>query len=214
VWEEAPAAVLNPDVRERMCASAVALARYVGYRGAGTVEFLYDSATEEFFFIEMNTRIQVEHPITEEICGVDLIRAMIRVCRGESLPYRQDDVRSRGHSIEVRINAEDPERGFTPSPGEITDLVWPLGPGVRVDSMAYVGYVVPPYYDSLIAKLIVWAETREEALSRLRRALKEISLSGPATTLPFFRALLDEPAVVDNDMHTTWIEDWMESRTS
>jgi acetyl-CoA carboxylase biotin carboxylase subunit len=197
-----------------MCASAVALGRYVGYRGAGTVEYLYDPATEEFFFIEMNTRIQVEHPITEEICGVDLIRAMLRVSRGEPLPYRQDDVRSRGHSIEVRINAEDPERSFMPSPGEITDLVWPLGPGVRVDSMAYLGYVVPPYYDSLIAKLIVWAETREEALSRLRRALGEISLSGPATTLPFFRALLEERAIVDNDMHTTWIEDWMESRTS
>ncbi len=214
VWEEAPAAILDQDMREKICASAVTLARYLGYRGAGTVEYLYDAETGQFFFIEMNTRIQVEHPITEEICGVDLIRAMIQVCRGEPLPYRQDDIRTRGHSIEVRINAENPDLNFMPAPGEITDLVWPLGPGVRVDSMAYPSYVIPPFYDSLIGKLIVWAETREQALSRLRRALNEISLSGPATTLPFFRALLNEPAIVDNDIHTTWIENWMKSGAS
>jgi acetyl-CoA carboxylase biotin carboxylase subunit len=212
IWEEAPAAVLDHAVREAICASAVDLARSVGYRGAGTVEYLYDADTHEFFFIEMNTRIQVEHPITEEICGVDLIAAMIRVCRGESLPWRQEDIVARGHAIEVRINAEDPARGFRPAPGEIATLNWPLGPGVRVDSMAYAGYRIPPFYDSLIGKLIVWGEDRERALARLRRALHEIEIEAPATTLPFFGTLLEQDAIVTNEVHTTWIEEWMEAQ--
>lgn len=210
VWEEAPAAVLDDAVRSALCESAVALTRSVGYVGSGTIEYLYDPDTREYYFIEMNTRIQVEHPITEEICGVDLIRAMITVCQGDPLPYRQEEIVRRGHAIEVRINAEDPARGFLPAPGILETVVWALGPGVRVDSMAYPGYRIPPFYDSLLGKLIVWAETRELALARLARALRETTIDGPATTLPFFADLLAEDAVQHNDVHTTWIEQWME----
>ncbi len=210
IWEEAPAAILTASVREKMCAAAVALAESVQYSGAGTVEFLFDPATEEFFFIEMNTRIQVEHPISEEICGVDLIRDMLLVAQGDALPYRQDDISMRGHAIEVRVNSEDPDQDFRPAPGTIESLRWPSGPGVRIDSMAYAGYTIPPFYDSLIGKLIVRAETRELALARLRRALAETELEGPPTTLPFFARLLDEDDVVSNRFHTTWIESWLE----
>jgi len=210
IWEEAPAAILSPAVREKMCAAAAALAESVQYCGAGTVEFLYDPATEEYFFIEMNTRIQVEHPITEEICGVDLIRGMLLVAQGEPLPYRQEDISIRGHAIEVRVNSEDPDADFRPGPGTIETLRWPAGPGVRIDSMAFAGYTIPPYYDSLIGKLIVWAETRELALARLGRALAETELDGPATTLPFFGRLLQQEDVVANEFHTTWIETWLE----
>ncbi|HSE07575.1 MAG TPA: acetyl-CoA carboxylase biotin carboxylase subunit [Nocardioidaceae bacterium] len=206
IWEEAPASVLSPEVRTRICEAAVQLAASVGYCGAGTVEFLYDPATEEFFFIEMNTRIQVEHPITEEICGVDLIRAMLQVAQGEPLPYRQEEVAIRGHAIEVRINSEDPDRNFLPAPGTISELRWAQGPGVRVDSMAYPGYTIPPYYDSLIGKLIVWAESRELAMARLGRALAETRLEGPKTTLPFFQTLLAAEDVQSNEFHTTWLE--------
>ncbi len=211
IWEEAPAGVLPDSTREELCASAVALATSVQYRGAGTIEYLYDPETAEFFFIEMNTRIQVEHPITEEVCGVDLIRAMILVSQGDPLPYRQADIRLHGHAIEVRINAEDPDNDFRPAPGTIGGLSWPQGPGVRVDSMAYPGYTIPPFYDSLIGKLIVWAEDRDHALSRLRRCLREIEVEAPATTLSLFRDLAEESDIVDNNFHTTWIEQWMES---
>ena len=213
IWEEAPAAVLDEHTRRELCESAVALARSVHYRGAGTIEYLYDLSTGEFFFIEMNTRIQVEHPITEEICGVDLIQAMITVAQGDPLPYRQQDIRRRGHAIEVRINAEDPERNFMPGPGTITELRWPSGPGVRIDSMAYAGYAIPPYYDSMIGKLIVWAEDRDRALARLGRALDETELEGPKTTLPFFRTLLSQDDVVANTFHTTWIEKLLEGKS-
>lgn len=210
VWEEAPAEILPASVRSAMCADAVDLAESVRYCGAGTVEFLFDPATEEYFFIEMNTRIQVEHPITEEICGVDLIRGMLLVAQGHPLPYRQEEIAIRGHAIEVRINSEDPDADFRPAPGTIETLRWPAGPGVRIDTMAYEGYTIPPFYDSLIGKLIVWAETRELALARLRRALAETELTGPATTLPFFVRLLDQDEVVANEFHTTWIENWLE----
>lgn len=211
VWEEAPAAVLTAETREAICASAVSLTRSVGYVGAGTVEFLYDADTRDFYFIEMNTRIQVEHPITEEICGVDLIRAMIKVCQGDPLPYRQSDIGFRGHAIEVRINAEDPAQGFSPAPGTIENVTWAQGPGIRVDAMAYSGYRIPPFYDSLIGKLIVWAETREQALARLARALRETELDAPATTLPFFESLLRQEDVRGNHLHTNWIEQNMET---
>jgi acetyl-CoA carboxylase biotin carboxylase subunit len=212
IWEEAPATVLHEDTRAHLCASAVELTRSVGYRGAGTIEFLYDPATHEYFFIEMNTRIQVEHPITEEICGVDLIQLMLAVAQGDPLPLRQSDITRRGHAIEVRINAEDPARNFLPSPGTIDGLRWPSGPGVRIDTMAFDGYTIPPYYDSMIGKLIVWAPDRPAALARLRRALDETELGGPKTTLPFFATLLEQDDVVDNDFHTTWIEKWLEAR--
>ncbi|MBP6996491.1 MAG: acetyl-CoA carboxylase biotin carboxylase subunit [Phycicoccus sp.] len=212
VWEEAPAVVLAEEVRERLCASAVALARSVKYRGAGTVEYLYDEATQEFYFIEMNTRIQVEHPITEAICGVDLIRGMLLVAQGAALPYAQGEITRHGHAIEVRVNAEDP-RTFMPAPGVATSVSWPLGTGVRVDTALYGGASIPPYYDSLVGKIIVWAQDRDQALARLRGALRETEIEGIATTIPFFEVLLNEPDVRNGHVHTAWIEQWLDRTT-
>ncbi|MBC7314395.1 MAG: acetyl-CoA carboxylase biotin carboxylase subunit, partial [Rhizobium sp.] len=161
VWEEAPSFRLPEDVRQELCASAVALAREVNYRGAGTVEYLYDETSGEFYFIEVNTRIQVEHPVTEMITGIDLVQEMIKVAGGAKLSVRQDDIRVTGHAIECRINAEDPARGFLPGPGTIEALGVPTGEGVRFDTMLYEGYTVPPFYDSPLGKLIVWGETRD-----------------------------------------------------
>jgi acetyl-CoA carboxylase biotin carboxylase subunit len=194
IWEEAPSPAIDDDTREALCASAVRLAQRARYRGAGTLEYLYDDATGEFFFIEMNTRIQVEHPITEMITGIDLVREMIGVAQGEPLRLTQADVQRRGAAIEVRINAEDPDKNFRPSPGKIAALTLPAGPGVRVDTMIYPGYAVPPYYDSLLAKIIVHAETRELALARLRRALDEFEIDGIVTTAALHKRLarLDE----------------------
>ena len=189
VWEEAPCPAINDATREALCTSAVGLAERVGYRGAGTLEYLYDDDTGEFFFIEMNTRIQVEHPVTEMITGIDLVRATILVAQGQPLELAQADVTLRGAAIEVRINAEDPDKNFRPSPGRVGTLTLPAGPGVRVDTMLYPGYVVPPYYDSLLAKIIVHAETRELALARLRRALDEFEIDGLATTAPLHKRL-------------------------
>ncbi|BCM87160.1 acetyl-CoA carboxylase biotin carboxylase subunit [Methylobacterium indicum] len=211
VWEEAPAACLPADAREALCTSAVWLARAVGYRGAGTLEYLYDSESGEFFFIEMNTRIQVEHPVTEMITGIDLVREMIRIAGGEPLRLGQADIRPRGHAIEVRINAEDPADGFRPAPGTIKALSLPGGPGVRVDTMLYPGYAVPPFYDSLLAKLVVHDETREAALARLGRALGECAVEGLPTTLALHRALLADPAVRAGDTHTRWLEAWLDA---
>jgi acetyl-CoA carboxylase, biotin carboxylase subunit len=189
IWEEAPSAAIDEATRQALCASAVRLAERAGYRGAGTLEYLYDDDTGEFFFIEMNTRIQVEHPVTEMITGIDLVREMIRIAQGEPLSLAQADVQMRGNAIEVRINAEDPDKNFRPSPGRITRLALPAGPGVRVDSMLFPGYVVPPYYDSLLAKIIVHAETRELALARLRRALDELEIDGLVTTAALHKRL-------------------------
>ena len=211
VWEEAPATSLPAAVRAALCASAVRLAKSVGYRGAGTLEYLYDEATRDFFFIEMNTRIQVEHPVTEMVTGIDLVREMIRVASGERLRVQQSDVQLRGHAIEVRINAEDPSRGFMPAPGTITNLDLPGGPGVRFDTMLYPGCVVPPFYDSLLGKLIVWDENREAALARLRRALAEFKVGGMATTIPMHAALAREPGVIAAEVHTRWLEQWLET---
>ncbi|KTS19637.1 acetyl-CoA carboxylase [Methylobacterium indicum] len=211
VWEEAPAACLPADAREALCTSAVWLAKAVGYRGAGTLEYLYDSESGEFFFIEMNTRIQVEHPVTEMITGIDLVREMIRIAGGEPLRLGQADIRPRGHAIEVRINAEDPANGFRPAPGTIGALSLPGGPGVRVDTMLYPGYAVPPFYDSLLAKLVVHDETREAALARLGRALRECAVEGLPTTLALHRALLADPAVRAGDTHTRWLEAWLDA---
>jgi acetyl-CoA carboxylase, biotin carboxylase subunit len=189
LWEEAPSAAIDEATRQKLCASALRLAESTGYRGAGTLEYLYDDATGEFFFIEMNTRIQVEHPITEMITGLDLVREMLLVAQGQKLGMTQPEVTRRGAAIEVRINAEDPEKNFRPSPGRIGALALPGGPGVRVDTMLYPGYVVPPYYDSLLAKIIVHAETRELALARLRRALDEFGIEGVVTTAPLHKRL-------------------------
>jgi len=210
LWEEAPAVNLPGPTREALCAAAVRLAEAVGYRGAGTIEFLCDEAGEAFYFIEMNTRIQVEHPTTEMVTGVDLVRAMIRIAAGESLPFTQPGIVLRGHAIECRLNAEDPARNFMPSPGTVTRLDLPGGPGIRVDTALYQGYAVPPFYDSLLAKLIVWDETRAAALARMRRALGELAIEGVATTAPLLAALARDPDLADGRVHTTWLETWLE----
>ncbi|WFR97448.1 acetyl-CoA carboxylase biotin carboxylase subunit [Rhizobium tumorigenes] len=209
VWEEAPSQALSDALREELCASAVALAKAVAYSGAGTVEYLYDDASDRFYFIEMNTRIQVEHPVTEAVTGIDLVAEMLRIAGGEPLRLSQADIRVSGHAIEVRLNAEDPARDFAPFPGTVGDLRIPGGPGVRFDSMLYAGYQVPPFYDSLLAKLIVHAETREAAIARLQRALGELEISGMKTTKPLFLALAADPAVQSGDVHTRWLEGWL-----
>jgi acetyl-CoA carboxylase biotin carboxylase subunit len=210
VWEEAPSAVLPEHVRQNLCASAVALAEATHYRGAGTLEFLYDDAAQTFYFIEMNTRIQVEHPVTEMITGMDLVREMIRVCAGEPLRFKQEDVKRRGHAIEVRINAEDPAKNFMPSPGTVESLRVPGGPGTRFDTMLFPGYQVPPFYDSLLGKLIVWDETRDRAIARLSRALDELDVKGLSTTKPLHKLLALDPQVKASDVHTRWLEPWLE----
>jgi acetyl-CoA carboxylase biotin carboxylase subunit len=211
VWEEAPSAVLPQEVRDRLCASAVALAEAVNYRGAGTLEYLYDDQTHHFYFIEMNTRIQVEHPVTEMITGIDLVREMIRIAGGGRLSISQDDVKMRGHAIEVRINAEDPARNFLPAPGTVSSLRVPGGPGTRFDTMLYQGYQVPPFYDSLLGKLIVWDETRSGAIARMRRALAELEVGGLKTTKPLHELLAADASVAKADFHTRWLEPWLEA---
>ena len=211
VWEEAPASCLSPERREALCASAVRLAKSVNYRGAGTLEYLYDETTGDFYFIEMNTRIQVEHPVTETITGVDLVQSMLLIAGGKSLPYRQSDIAIRGHAIEVRINAEDPAKRFMPSPGRVVRFRTPGGEGVRFDTMLYEGYFVPPFYDSLLGKLIIGGDSREEVLRRLRSALRSLSIEGLATTRGLHLALLDDADVQNCAVHTRWLEDWLPS---
>jgi acetyl-CoA carboxylase biotin carboxylase subunit len=210
VWEEAPSAALPQAMREKLCASAVALAKAVQYRGAGTLEYLYDDASGAFYFIEMNTRIQVEHPVTEMITGIDLVREMLRIAGGQPLRYKQVDVRLNGHAIEVRICAEDPAQGFKPGPGTISTLKVPGGPGVRFDTLLYQGYTVPPFYDSLLGKLIVWDETRAQAIARMARALGELEVGGLPTTKPLHQALARDAEVQAGKFHTRWLEPWLD----
>ena len=205
VLEEAPSPGISPGVREKMAEAAVRLAREAGYANAGTVEFLVED--EEFYFIEMNTRIQVEHPVTEMLTGVDLVKEQIRIAAGEPLSLKQEDVPMVGHAMEFRINAEDPDQDFMPSPGEISWLDVPGGPGVRVDSAIYQGYQIPPFYDSMVGKLIVWALTREEAISRARRALREYRLEGIKTTIPLHLRLLKGEAFRSGEYHTGYLEE-------
>jgi acetyl-CoA carboxylase biotin carboxylase subunit len=203
--EESPSPALSENTRAAMCNAAVTLARGVGYTNAGTIEFLLD-AGGSFHFIEMNTRIQVEHPVTEMITGIDLVKEQLRVASGEALSVAQADVRQIGAAIEFRVNAEDADDNFMPSPGTITTLDLPGGPGVRVDTAMYAGYTIPPFYDSLIAKLIVSGRDRDEALARGRRALGEFRVEGVTTTIPFHFALLDDPAVQTGDYHVDYLE--------
>jgi acetyl-CoA carboxylase biotin carboxylase subunit len=206
VWEEANSPALNTEERARIgkiCADAVA---ELGYSGAGTIEFLYENG--EFYFIEMNTRLQVEHPVTEAITGIDLVHEQIRVASGGGLSTRQDEVRFQGHAIECRINAEDP-RTFTPSPGTITHFHTPGGLGIRVDSGVYSGYRIPPYYDSLIGKLIVHGRNRVECMMRLRRALDEFVVDGIKTTLPLFRDLVGNSDIANGDYDIHWLEKYL-----
>ena len=209
VWEEAPASMLPQQVREALCASAVALAKRVHYRNAGTLEYLYDGDTQEFFFIEMNTRIQVEHPVTEAITGIDLVQAQLRIAGGEKLWLTQSGVTSNGHAIEVRINAENPEKMFLPSPGLVTGYAAPEGAAVRFDTLLFEGYRIAPYYDSLIRKLIVSADDRATAIGALANALCDLKVEGIHTTVPLHKALANDPEVRAGAFHTAWLEDWM-----
>ncbi len=207
VFEEAPGPCIDEETRERIGAVCAKAVGDIGYSGAGTIEFLFEDG--EFYFIEMNTRLQVEHPVTETIFGVDLVKQQIRVAAGEEMRFKQEDLRIRGHSIEVRINAEKlPE--FAPRPGKITQYHAPGGLGVRMDSALYDGYSIPPHYDSLIAKLIVSGVDRPAALARLKRALSELVVDGIETTVPLFHALLDEEAVQTGDYDIHWLEKWLD----
>jgi acetyl-CoA carboxylase, biotin carboxylase subunit len=214
IFEEAPSPSLTPDLRASLCESATRLAREVGYRSAGTLEYLFDETRGEFYFIEMNTRIQVEHPVTEAITGIDLVRESLRIADGEPLRFEQGDIVMRGAAIECRINAEDPDRDFRPSPGRIDELVWPAGPGVRIDSMLYQGYTIPPFYDSLLAKLIVFDESRPAALARLDRALREMKIGGVKTTAPLHQAMLADTDIRAGRYHTNHLEAWMAQRSA
>ena len=209
VLEEAPSPTLTSEERESIGGIVADAIRKIGYRGAGTIEFLYEDG--EFFFIEMNTRLQVEHPVTEEITGIDLVREQIRVAAGLPLNYEQKDIVFKGHAIECRINAENPKT-FAPSPGKVTNFHAPGGMNTRLDSALYSGYSVPPHYDSLIGKLIVWGHTREGALLRLRRALGEMVIEGIQTTIPLHEALLDDPDFQTGEYNIHWLEKWLEEQ--
>ncbi|WP_019909667.1 acetyl-CoA carboxylase biotin carboxylase subunit [Paenibacillus sp. HW567] len=205
--EEAPCSVLTPEIREAMGQAAVRAAQAVNYSGAGTLEFLL-GPDGQFYFMEMNTRIQVEHPVTEMVTGVDLIKEMISVAEGNPLSFTQDDIVINGWSIECRINAEDPEKNFMPSPGKINFYLPPGGLGVRVDSAAYPGYTISPFYDSMIAKLIVWAPTRQEAVAKMKRALSEFAVDGIHTTISFHQKLLEHPVFLAGNFDIKFLEEY------
>ena len=206
--EEAPSPALTPELREKMGMAAVMAAKSINYVGAGTVEFLLD-ASGAFYFMEMNTRIQVEHPVTEMITGLDLIAEQIRIAQGERLQLTQDQVILKGHAIECRINAEDPDHNFRPQPGRISGYLPPGGPGVRMDSHVYTDYEIPPYYDSLIGKLIVWGPNREAAIRRMKRALRECAVTGVPTTIGFHQKILETPAFLKGEVYTNFVEQMM-----
>ena len=206
ILEEAPAFGLTAALRFEMREAAVKLARHIGYESAGTVEFIVDVDKGEFFFLEMNTRVQVEHPITEMVTGVDIVSEQLRVAAGETLSVRQEDVSTTGHAIECRINAEAPARGFTPSPGRITEWAPPDGEGIRLDSHAAQSYIVPPFYDSLIAKLIVHGCDRDDAIARMTEALARFHVSGIETTIPFHQFVLKQPNFIAGRINTNWLE--------
>ncbi len=211
--EEAPSPVLNADTRKRIHRAAVKLAESVKYRNAGTVEFLYDADTNEFYFMEMNTRIQVEHPVSEEITGIDLIKEQIRVASGEPLSFSQRDVNMNGHSIEFRVYAEDPYRNFTPSPGKVDWVHFPGGHGVRIDSHVYSGYDVSPFYDSMIGKIIVHAPDRTQAIHRMTRALSEFMIEGAHTTVPLGLAVLLDSRFARGDYTTNFLDQYLAEGT-
>ena len=204
--EEAPSPAITPEIRAEMGEAAVKAALAVEYRGAGTVEFIFDVANQQFYFMEMNTRIQVEHPVTEMITGIDLIQQQLKVASGEPLAYKQEDVTFKGWSIECRINAENPEKNFMPSAGTIEMYLPPGGMGVRIDSAMYPGYSIPPYYDSMVAKLITFADTREEAVAKMKRALSEFVIEGVFTTIPFHLKLMDHEVFQSGDFNTKFLE--------
>lgn len=206
--EEAPSPALSPLLREKMGSAAVAAAKSINYTGAGTVEFLLDKSGK-FYFMEMNTRIQVEHPVTEMITGLDLVAEQIRIAQGERLQLTQDQVVLNGHAIECRINAEDPDHNFRPHPGRISGYLPPGGPGVRMDSHVYTDYEIPPYYDSLIGKLIVWGHDRPAAIKRMKRALRECAVTGVPTTIGFHQKILESAAFLSGEVYTNFVEQFM-----
>lgn len=212
--EEAPSIKIDDKTRRKMGEAAVKAAKNIGYQNAGTVEFIYDLDKNNFYFMEMNTRIQVEHPVTEMITNTDLVKAQIRVACGEKLWLKQEDIKLTGHAIEFRINAEDPDKNFAPSPGRIDGYIAPGGPGVRVDSHCYTGYDIPPFYDSMIAKLIVYGESRRDAIERGKRALDEFAVTGIQTTIPFHLRLLNHPKFISGDFSTDFIAKELISKVS
>jgi acetyl-CoA carboxylase biotin carboxylase subunit len=207
--EEAPCPTLSDEERKELGDAAVKAAKAVDYDSAGTLEFLYDETAKQFYFMEMNTRIQVEHTVTEEVSGIDLMKEQIRVAAGEQLSFAQEDIQIRGHAIEYRVNAEDPYNNFTPSPGPVEAVHFPGGPGIRIDSHVYSGYTISPYYDSMIGKIIAVGKDREEALARLRRALEEFTINGPHTSVPLGEALLVSSRFIEGTYNTAFLEKFM-----
>jgi acetyl/propionyl-CoA carboxylase alpha subunit len=203
--EEAPSSELDEELRNRMGSVAVKAAQVVNYVNAGTIEFLLDKE-RNFYFLEMNTRLQVEHPVTEMVTGIDIVKEQIRIARGRAMSYKQEDVKFNGHAIECRINAEDPYNGFVPSTGRITHSLLPTGPGVRVDTGVYPGFEITPFYDPMIAKLIVWGETRAQAILRMRRALEEYRIVGVRTNIPFHQTLMDSHRFMAGKYDTRFVE--------
>jgi acetyl-CoA carboxylase biotin carboxylase subunit len=204
--EESPSSAVGDELRERMGEAAIKAARSVSYLGAGTIEFLLDS-DGQFYFMEMNTRIQVEHPVTEVVYGIDLVRWQIRIAAGERLTVRQEDIRPRGHAIECRINAEDGDNKFAPAAGKLGSVLLPGGPGIRVDTHIFSGAEVPPYYDSLLAKIIAYDRNRASAIARMRRALSETEIKGVTTTVPIHERILESPSFAGANTHVTWLRE-------
>jgi len=210
--EESPSPFVNEKLRRHLYKYAYKLAKNIGYQSTGTIEFLVDSDGRPYF-IEMNTRIQVEHPVTEIVSGIDLVKHQILVARGDKLNFSQKDITIKGHAIECRINAEDPSRNFMPSPGRIEKLILPGGPGIRVDTHIYEGYTVPPFYDSLIVKLIAYGMNRAEAIERMQRALEEIKIEGIKTTIPLYQKIFEHPAFLSGRYSTKWLENFLTSES-
>ncbi|MEM0232279.1 MAG: acetyl-CoA carboxylase biotin carboxylase subunit, partial [Candidatus Methanomethyliaceae archaeon] len=207
--EEAPSPVMyeDPDLRRRMGETAVKVAQIAGYENAGTVEFLYSEKDKAFYFLEVNSRLQVEHPVTELVTGIDIVKEQLKIASGEPLSYKQDEIKINGHAIECRINAEDPINNFIPSVGLITNYIEPGGPGIRVDSGVYAGYTIPPFYDSLIVKLLTWGRDRNEAIARMRRALDEFVIEGIQTIIPFHKVVMNDEEFIKGRIHTEFIQD-------
>jgi len=208
VIEEAPSPIVTPELRKRMSEAAVRLARAGGYVNAGTVEFLVDQNLN-FYFLEVNTRLQVEHPVTEQVTGLDLVKLQIAIAAGHRLPFAWESITPRGHAMEVRLYAEDPENNFFPSPGKILSRHTPGGPGIRMDEGVYEGWTVPNDYDPLMSKLIAWGNSREETIARLRRALDEYTITGIRTNAGLFRRILEEPDFLRGEIHTRWLDEWL-----
>jgi acetyl-CoA carboxylase biotin carboxylase subunit len=210
IIEEAPAYAVPPELRAKICEAAATLARSIGYQSAGTIEFIYDNDTADYYFLEMNTRIQVEHPVTEMITGVDLVAQQLLIAQGQPLPFKQANIHFNGHAIECRINAESPQHGFRPCPGRITAWQAPSGDGIRLDTHCYTGYFVPPFYDSLLAKLIVHSAGRQAAAEQTSRALSNFQVSGIDTLIPFLQTIINNPDYRAGKVNTRWLEKKLE----